>query len=468
MQADRLYLDFSSQAKNNLMLYKILLVTLLASYCHLLRAQPLVLSMKERATVEDDLLRHRLDHLLPQLMRREGIDMWVIIAREYNEDPVARTLLPATWLSARRRTILVFTDRGEKDGVERLAVARYDVGNLFKGAWDPEKEPSQWKRLAAIIAERLPKKIGINTSAQFAHADGLPKSEYDSLSASLPPATRARLMSAEKLAVNWLQIRTEKELAIYEQICRLGHEIIAEGLSEKVIQPGFTTTDDVMWWYREKVAALKLTAWFHPTVDVQRANPGAGDSERPFSRQPDKDVILPGDLVHVDFGITYLRLNTDVQQLAYVLKSGEKDAPDFLKKALATGNRLQDILTASFALNKTGNTALQEALAKAKSEGITPSIYSHPIGYHGHGAGPAIGMWDMQNGVPGSGDYPLLFNTVYAIELNAKLVLPQWNNKEVRIMLEEQGLFTPTGVRYLDGRQKELLLIPRPAAHTGQ
>jgi hypothetical protein len=211
-----------------------------------------------------------------------------------------------------------------------------------------------------------------------------------------------------------------------------------------------------------------LDAWFHPTVDVQRANPGAGDSERPFSRQPDKDVIQQGDLVHVDFGITYLRLNTDVQQLAYVLKSGEKEAPAFLRQALATGNRLQDILTASFSLNKSGNSALRDALVQAKKEGINASIYSHPIGYHGHGAGPAIGMWDMQNGVPGSGDYPLLYNTVYAIELNAKLVLPQWNNKEVRVMLEEQGLFTPQGVHYIDGRQKELILIPRKTGHLGQ
>jgi Xaa-Pro aminopeptidase len=432
------------------------------------QTQPVVLSLKERAAVEDELLRDRLDNLLPRLMRQEGLDMWVVVAREYNEDPVARTMLPATWLHARRRTILMFTDKGGKEGVERLAVARYDIGNLFKGAWNPEQEPRQWGRLAALIAERSPKKIALNISSEFAHADGLTKAEYDSLFASLPATYKPRIVSAEKLAVNWLQIRTEKELAVYEQICRLGHEIIAEGLSEKVIHPGITTTDDVMWWFREKVAALKLATWFHPTVDVQRANPGAGDSDRPFSRQPDKDVILPGDLVHVDFGITYLRLNTDVQQLAYVLKGDEKDAPEYLRRALGTGNRLQDILTASFAQNKTGNAALRETLAQAKKEGINASVYSHPIGYHGHGAGPAIGMWDMQNGVPGSGDYPLHFNTVYAIELNAKLVLPQWNNKEVRVMLEEQGLFTPQGVHYIDGRQRELLLIPRKAVHLNQ
>ena len=411
--------------------------------------------------IEDELLRDRLQNLLPALMRQEGIDQWLLVGREYNEDPVVKTMLPSTWLHARRRTVLLFTDKGPEKGVERLAVARYDIGNLFKAAWDPAQEPNQWKRLAALITERTPKKIGINIAPLFAHADGLSKAEWDSLSFYLPPAYRQKLVSAETLAVNWLQLRTPKELVIYQGICRIGHEIIAEALSEKVIHPGITTTTDVVWWMREKVAALKLQTWFHPTVDVQRALPGSGDSERSFSQGPAQEVILPGDLVHVDFGITYLRLNTDVQQMAYVLKPGEQDAPPFLKTALAKGSRLQDLLTGTFAEKKTGNAALKEALTRAKNEGLVASIYSHPIGYHGHGAGPAIGMWDSQGGVPGTGDFPILYNTVYAIELNARTTLPQWNGKEIRVMLEEQAVFTPDGVRYLDGRQKELLLIPR-------
>ncbi len=415
--------------------------------------------------VEDALLQERLDSLLPQLMRRHGIDMWVLIAREYNEDPVLKTMLPATWLGARRRTILLFHDKGPGKGMEKLAVARYDIGNLMKGTWNPEQEPNQWKRLVQLIAERKPRKIGLNFSPLYAHADGLPKAEYDSLVHYLPRAQRKALVSAEPLAVDWLQTRTEQELALYEQISRIGHRIIAEGFSEQVIQPGVTTTEDVVWWFRERIAALKLEAWFHPTVDVQRADPGAGDSDRSFARRPGADVILPGDLLHVDLGITYLNLNTDVQQLAYVLKPGETEAPAYLRQALATGNRLQDILTSNMKAGKTGNEALRETLAQAQKEQIVASIYSHPIGYHGHGAGPAIGMWDMQAGVPGTGDYVLRPNTAYAIELNAKVTLPEWNNKEIRVMLEEQAVLTPAGMRYIDGRQKELLLIPRQISH---
>lgn len=419
---------------------------------------PAILPLQERAVLEDKLLQERLDQLLPTLMRKQGIDMWLIIAREYNEDPVIKTMLPATWLAARRRTILLFYDNGKT--VERLAVARYDVGNLFKGAWNPEQEPDQWKRLAALIAERNPKKIGLNYSPHFGHADGLAKTEWNNLMLYLPKVQQKRVVSAEKLAVDWLQIRTETELELYEQISKIGHSIISEGFSEKVIKPGTTTTDDVVWWFRERIAELKLEAWFHPTVDVQRANPGAGDSERSFAERPAQEVILHGDLLHCDLGITYLKLNTDVQQLAYVLKPGENDAPDYLKKALATGNRLQDVLTSHMQTGKTGNEALKATLAQAKQENIVASIYSHPIGYHGHGAGPAIGMWDKQQGVPGTGDYPLQHNTAYAIELNAKVTLPEWNNKEIRVMLEEQAVLTPSGIRYINGRQKELLLIP--------
>ncbi|WP_439882526.1 M24 family metallopeptidase [Pontibacter sp. MBLB2868] len=419
-----------------------------------------ILPLRERAILEDALLEERLENVLPAIMRRHNIDIWLIIAREYNEDPVAKTMLPATWLGARRRTILLFTDKGPEKEVEKLAVARYDIGKLMKGAWEPEKEPNQWKRLATLIAEREPKRIGLNYSPVFAHADGITKAEYDSLMFYLSADQKKAIVPAEQLAVDWLQIRTNRELQLYEQISKLGHDIIAEGFSDNVIVPGVTTTEDIVWWYRERIAELKLKAWFHPTVDIQRANPGAGDSQREFSTRPNEEVIQAGDLLHVDLGITYLGLNTDVQQLAYVLKPNETQAPVYLRKALATGNKLQDILTNTFSENKTGNQVLKEALANATKDKINATIYTHPIGYHGHGAGPAIGMWDQQQGVSGSGDYPLRYNTAYAIELNAKVILPEWNNKEIRVMLEEQAVFTPNGIYYIDGRQKELLLIP--------
>ncbi len=425
---------------------------------------PHILPMQQRAEVIDQLLEEKINTVLPILMRREGIDMWIVISREYNEDPVIETLLPATWLAARRRTILVMYDRGTKEGIETLAVARYDVGTSFEKAWDKESEPDQWKRLAQIVQERDPKKIGINKSDGFGLADGITATDLEALNNALPHKYKSRIVSAEKLTIGWLETRTLSEMAIYPQICRIAHEIIAEAFSEKVIQPGVTSTEDVVWWLREKVRELKLVTWFHPTVSIQRDDPESFDHLRSFSKRPEKNIIQPGDLLHVDFGITYLRLNTDTQQHAYVLRAGETDAPRYLKAALSRGNRLQDIFTKNFAEGKTGNKVLKESREQAIAEGIKPSIYTHPIGYHGHAAGTTLGMWDQQDGVPVTGDYPLHLNTAYSIELNAATFIKEWN-KEIRIMLEEEAFFDKSGVNYIDGRQKEFLLIPRPSVN---
>lgn len=420
---------------------------------------PRILPLEERAAVIDEIIEEKVTTVLPSLMDRTGIDMWVVIAREYNEDPVIETLLPSTWLAARRRTILVMYKPEGADKVETLAVARYNVGSLFASAWDKEKQPDQWKRLVELIEERDPQVIGINKSLYFGLADGLATTDYEEFMAALPKKYQGRIKSAEKLAIGWLETRTEREKAIYPHIMRIAHEIIAEAFSDNVIHPGITSTDDVVWWMREKVLELKLETWFHPTVDVQRASPESQEHLRSFANRPETDIIMPGDLVHCDFGITYLRLNTDTQQLAYVLKPGETDAPEYLKEALAVGNRLQDIFLKNFEQGKTGNEILKKTREEAIAEGIRPSIYSHPIGYHGHGAGPAIGMWDAQEGVPVTGDYPLYYNTAYSIELNATTYIEEWN-KDVRIMLEQEAMFDEDGIDYIDYRQTELLLIP--------
>ena len=428
---------------------------------------PVILSMNERADVISHWLAIRLERVVPELMRRERIDMWILIAREYNEDPVVKTMLPATWLAARRRTILLFFDRGEAEGVERLSLSRYDVGKYFKGVWDKGKEPDQWKRLSEIIQERNPEKIALSVSREFALADGLSHSEYESLIGCLPDGMTKRIVSGERLAVGWLETRIPEEMQVYPAVCRIAHCIIAEGLSEKVIQPGVTTTEDVQWWYRERIRELKLTTWFHTSVSIQRA--GAEESRDPSTR-PAPRVILPGDLLHVDLGITYLRLNTDTQEHAYVLKPGETDAPDGIKKGLAAGNRLQDILNSNFRTGRTGNEILLASLEQAKAEGLKPSIYTHPLGFHGHAAGPTIGLWDQQEGVPGQGDYPVFPNTAYSNELNVTVAIPEWDNKEIQIKLEEDILFDGEKVWFIDGRQKKMILIPgaKGLSHLGR
>ena len=414
-----------------------------------------ILPLKERATIIDEIQKDRLENLLPKLMDETGIDLWVLITREYNEDPIIKTLLPPTWLNARRQTILVFSKNKNSEGITSAAITRYPFGTLIPSIWDKEKQPNQWKALADYITSQDPKSIGINTSKAFALADGLVKTDYDALMNVLPETYKKRVVSSEKLAVGWVETRTAKEMEQYEDLVAITHEIIAEAFSTKVIEPGVTTTDDVVWWLREQVLSLGLKTWFHPTVDVQRADKS---DLYAFDNKSKYDIIQPGDLVHCDFGISYLTLNTDCQELAYVLKPGETQAPDFLVNALAQGNRVQDIFTSNFKEGITGNEILKISLKQGREEGLRPQIYTHPLGTFGHSAGTTLGMWDSQNGVPVTGDYPLHVNTSYAIELNTTVFIPNWN-KDIRIMLEEAGFFGEDGFRYVNKRQEKLLLI---------
>ncbi|HSI70442.1 MAG TPA: M24 family metallopeptidase, partial [Gillisia sp.] len=299
---------------------------------------------------------------------------------------------------------------------------------------------------------------GLNYSKDFTIADGLVKTDHDEFLEVLPKDYQSRIVSAEDLAVGWIETRSKMEMELYEALVAQTHAIIAEAFSNKVITPGVTTTEDVVWWMRQKVTELGLETWFHPTVDIQRKDEALKDHIEAFSAGYEETIIQPGDLLHCDFGITYLRLNTDCQQHAYVLKPGERTAPAYLRNALEKGNRLQDILTSNFKTGDTGNEILAASLIEAKAEGLKPSIYTHPLGLYGHSAGPTIGMWDSQGGVPGSGDYPLYPNTVYAIELNTTVEILEWD-KDIRIMLEEAGFWGEDGFRYVNGRQQELYCI---------
>lgn len=427
-----------------------------------------VLPENERAKVIDEILNDKFNNLLPKLMDKVDIDMWILISREYNEDPVLKTMLPSTWLNARRRTILLFYRNKEKKTIEQLAVARYNVGENIKSAWDKEKEPDQWKRLIQLIEERNPKKIGLNYSKDHNIADGLDKTDYDEFMQNLPKKFHKKVVSAEQLAVGWIETRTDREMVIYDQLVDITHDIISEAFSENVITPGITTTSEVEWWMRQKVTDMGLETWFHPTVDIQRTSEELVGHLYSFSGRPEDMVILPGDLLHCDFGITYLRMNTDCQELAYVLKPKETSAPKFLVDGLKDGNRVQDFLTKNMIKGRTGNEILAKALQEAKAAGLRPSIYTHPLGLYGHSAGTTIGMWDSQGGVmkDDGENYPLNPNTVYAIELNTTITIPEWK-RDIRIMLEEAGFYGENGFRYVNGRQTELLLIPRVKGHQG-
>jgi Xaa-Pro aminopeptidase len=421
------------------------------------------LPLREQADVRERWLTQRLLDVLPGLMDRAGIDLWLVLGREYNEDPVLATLLPATWLSARRRTILVL--HRSDDGVTAAAVSPYPVGQ-FLPAWSPDEQPdlsageSQWAAVRRFVEQADPRRIGIDVSETFALADGLSHTEHRLLTEALGPYA-ARLVSAEDLAVGWLETRLPEEISALHALNRLVHEVIAEAFSPAVITPGTTTAPDVAWWIRQRFHDLGVEPWFQPRVTLQRAGvPLVEERGALLPGVPYAAVIEPGDLVHCDVGLASLGLKTDTQRNGYVLRPGETAAPAGLREALRIGNRMQDLTTAALTVGRTGNEVLAAARAAAAAEGIEADVYSHPVGFHGHGAGPVIGQWDAQDGVPGAGDYPVHADTVYALELAVRQPVPEWGQQCVRMALEEGIAVTADGVEYLAGRQTELILIP--------
>jgi Xaa-Pro aminopeptidase len=414
---------------------------------------PMPLPLREQAAVRDGWLERRVAELLPGFMDEAGIDLWVVVGREYHEDPVLGTMLPATWLSARRRTVLLL--QRTADGVSPAAVARYPVGS-FASVWRPEDddpahtpEAAQWAAVRRAVDQARPRRIGIDVSATFAHADGLSVTDHQALLAALGPWAD-RVAPAEQLAVRWLETRLPEEIAAQHTMNALVHATIDEAFSRAVVTPGTTTALDVAWWIRQRFHDLGVEPWFQPTVDLQRAGlPG-----------PTEDAVVElGDLLHCDVGLRTLGLTTDTQRNAYVLRDGESAPPAGLVAAHVVGNRMQDLVTGAMLPGRTGDEVLAAARAGAAAEGIDGDVYSHPVGVHGHGAGPAIGMWDAQDGVPGAGSAKLHTDTTWALELCVRVPVPEWDGQVVRMALEQGIALTGAGVSYLDGRQTTLITL---------
>jgi Xaa-Pro aminopeptidase len=417
--------------------------------------------MREQDRIRQGWLKARLDRVLPALMRKHGVAMWIVVCREYNEDPVFFALASPSVMAARRRTILVFNDRGPEKGIERLALGGGSNGGLYEVYRDPEAEnrelygQGQWVTLRKLVDDRKPKNIAVDISQTHAFADGLSVGEWEQLSAALGPWTN-RVVRAEDLAHEYVGTRIPEMLPTYTHMMTIVHALIARAFSSEVITPGQTTTEDVVWWLRQQVNDLGYGEWFAPSVTVQR--PGKVAASVIAGR--DAVVIERGDHLHTDFGIKAMGLATDTQHVGYVLKAGETDAPAGLRLALANSNKLQDIVRERMKPGRTGNEVLADALAAMKAAGLTGTVYTHPIGDHGHGAGPLIGLWDRQQGVPGRGDVAILPNTWFSIELQAQTPVPEWDGQEVRSAQEEDVAIDADGaIAWVLERQTKYHLV---------
>jgi hypothetical protein len=431
-------------------------------------------TLRELSAMQHEWLRKRLDTFLAPLMRKHGIDMWVVPMREYNEDPIFVAITAPETFAARRRTIYLFFDKCAAAGsepaascVERIALGGTSQGGVFEARrstqaaagnigrgqqaelWGDE----QWQVLKEVIEERDPKVIGINRSTVFAFSDGLSSGEFQGMSAALGDKWTSRYKNAEGLPLDLIASRLPEEEVFFVRMQELVWTLSQEMFSSRVITPGKTRTSDLVWWWRQRVHDLGLGTWFQPSIDVQRK----GATAEQLGNDP---VIQPGDVLHSDLGITVARLNTDTQHLAYVLRPGESDAPEGLKKALANSNALQDINMEELRVGRTGNEILASIRARMKEKAINGTVYSHPIGLHGHGAGPLIGLWDYQDGVPGRGDAKIIPSMWWSIELQSTTPVAEWDNQPVRMAQEEDAIIDAGGkVRWALRRQDKLFLV---------
>jgi Xaa-Pro aminopeptidase len=432
--------------------------------------------LREQAEIQQGWLKLRLERVLPKLMRKHGVQMWLVICREYNEDPVFFSLVSPTVFAARRRTIYVFYDpcgkipRALCDAAwGRVALGGSSQGGVYRamrsarqaagpagGRLEQRAEllgEEQWQVLKQLVEERDPRVIAINTSRDWAFADGLTAAESEGMRKALGEKWTERMRPSEQLAVELIATRLPEEEPVFERMNALAWGIIDTAFSSAVITAGRTSTEDVVWWMRQKLNDLGLDTWFQPSVSVQRRGATA-------EQLGDNPIIQRGDVLHCDFGVTAMRLNTDTQHMGYVLREGESEAPAGLRRALANSNRLQDIVVAELRPGRSGNEVLRASLERMRREGIDGTVYSHPVGMHGHGAGPLIGLWDRQEGVPGRGDAHVLPSTWFSIELQATTPVAEWGGQPVRSAQEEDVIIGADGrVRWAYRRQTEFHVV---------
>jgi len=430
-------------------------------------------TLREQAVQQQAWLKERLDTFLPALMRKHEVDMWVVPMREYNEDPVFSSIAAPETFAARRRTIYVFFDKCAASRapvaatcIERIALGGTSQGGVFDARtsmktvtaavggrqaelWGDE----QWMLLKQVVEERKPRVIAIDRSKTFAFNDGLSSGELQGMTEALGPAWAARFRDAGNLPLDLIASRVPGEEAFFEKMTALVWQMTQTMFSSQVIVPRKTKTSDLVWWWRQRVNDQGLGTWFQPSIEVQRR----GATDRDLGGDP---IIQPGDVLHCDVGITVARLNTDTQHNAYVLKPGETDAPAGLKKALANANAMQDIAMDEIRPGRSGNEILASVRQRMKSLGIDGTMYSHPIGLNGHGAGPLIGLWDYQDGVPDRGEARVVRSMWFSIELQATTRVAEWGGQAVRMAQEEDMIIGADGKpRWALKRQDRLFLV---------
>ncbi len=425
---------------------------------------PELLGMRAQYELRLEWLAEKRALLLGQ-MRTHGIEMWIVVSEEFHQDPALYYVAPPLQY-ARRRDVMVFVDAGDD---ELAAYSDYwrptaDYRRFFdplpaaRNARGIQDTPTGLR----VLWERYdPATIGLAIGGNRGHDSSLTHDSYRFLADAMGPEAESRFVSAAPLIEEVFDTRLPGELEHYRQLV-LATDVIAQtALSNVVITPGVTQAEDIKWFFEHTIAELGVGGkpWFEIHVAVQRFNEASGEMILYIHPSPDDLVFRQGDIIHMDCGFDYLGFASDWQKVAYILREGEDDVPDGLKTALRNANIVHEAFATAPRPGMTGWEATLAIAAELEDVDFLPSLYSHPIGYHGHALGPAINARDMDLSSPPEWDSHLRDGSYRSIEFSATTAIPEYGGGTVRIPMEDDGYLTPDGYEYFRPYQTEWYLI---------
>jgi Xaa-Pro aminopeptidase len=399
--------------------------------------------------------REKFDKILPEAMRENNIDMWIVAQKEAHDDPMADLLGGGYTGSV---GYFIFTDKGA-DRIERAALGISDHHREVCGAYDiPDGDADLFK----FVTARNPRRIGINMSAEMGLADGLSHSLHQQIVKTLGPTYASRLVSAERMVSDFSSRRTATELVAFGEAGEMGRQIAERALSNEVITPGITTLADVAWWIEQQQYERHLGSSFGvPSVYITGPNGiEANSNDR---------IIQRGDLIMLDFGVGYLTMWTDQKRIAYVLKPGETALPASYQRAFDNAIRVRDVIQRTARPGRTAQIMMDSLNASIARTGIQQMrgfnqvradssvefiIGCHSVGDWGHGIGPSMAWFN-----PGRLTYEMRPSNLFSIELFAYTPIPEWGGKKLRIPLEDDATITARGVEWMYPPVSRIILI---------
>ena len=427
-------------------------------------AMPELLGMRAQYELRLEWLEQKHAVLLDQ-MREHGIEMWIVVSEEFHADAVTQYVAPPLHYT-RRRDVMVFLDAGE----EGLA--------SFSDYWRPTEDYRRFFQplpaarnargiqdtrtgLRALWETYTPETIGLNMGGTRGHDSGLTHDSYQFLAEALGPEAESRFVSAVELVEDVFDTRLPDELEPYRSLVLATDVIAQKALSNLVITPGVTRAADIKWFFEESIAELGVGGkpWFEIHVAVQRFDRETREMIPYIHPAPDDLIFQQGDIIHLDCGFDYLGFASDWQKVAYLLRDGEDDVPDGLKTALANANRVHEAFASEPRPGMSGWEATLAIAAKLQGVDFLPSLYSHPIGYHGHALGPSINARNMDLSSPPTRDSHLRDGAYRSIEFSATTAIPEYDGGTVTIPMEDDGYLTPNGYEYFRPYQTEWYVI---------